>query len=181
VNIAKEVTVKRSVRISLVGLLASAIAVPAAISLATSSDAATTKVTNTLQSMAAEEKLAHDVYVTLGERYNLRILENISNAESTHLEALRILMDRYGVVDPTAGDAVGEFDDADIQSLYDRLVSRGEQSVIDAMKVGVRIEKLDIADLNEQLAKSLPSDISNVLRNLRSGSQRHLTAFSRFS
>lgn len=168
-------------RSAVTGLLASAIAVSSAIAFATSANAATAKVTNTLQAMVVEEKLAHDVYVTLGETYNLRILDNIANSESTHMESLRIMLDRYGVTDPTVGDAVGEFDDPVVQALYDTLVARGEKSLSDAMKVGVRIEKLDIADLNKNLAKDLPADIDRVLLNLKAGSQRHLTAFSRFA
>ena len=166
-------------RKAITGLLASVIAVPAAIAVATTADAATTTVTNSLQAMVVEEKLAHDVYVTLSESYSVRILQNISYSESQHLDALRVLLNRYGIKDPTIDDAVGEFDDPAVQALYNRLVARGQKSFSEGMKVGVKIEKIDIADLNENLAKSLPSDIDNVLLNLRSGSQRHLTAFNR--
>ena len=164
-----------------VGLLAASIIAPTSIGFAASSMAATSKVEKTLQSMIVDEKLAHDVYVTLGEQYDLRILDNISGAETTHMQAIQILMERYGVSDPTSGDAVGEFDDPEVQALFDRLVARGEGSLDGTLAVGKKIEKLDIADLNDALDLNLPSDVDRVLTQLKLGSQRHLAAFSRLA
>ena len=44
---------------------------------------------------------------------------------------------------------------------------------------GVEIEKLDIADLEEALAKTTHNDVSLVYKNLLKGSKNHLEAFSR--
>ncbi|MEZ4737513.1 MAG: DUF2202 domain-containing protein [Caldilineaceae bacterium] len=38
--------------------------------------------------MREEEKLAHDVYVTLAEQWQLPIFSNIANSETTHTEAI---------------------------------------------------------------------------------------------
>ncbi len=46
-----------------------------------SAQAATKPDAEELQYMVAEEKLAHDVYVTLGEEYGLRIFTNIARSE----------------------------------------------------------------------------------------------------
>jgi hypothetical protein len=134
-----------------------------------------------LQAMVAEEKLAHDVYTTLGDLYSVRTFDSIANAESRHQAALRSLMSVHGVSDPTVGDAVGDFDDPAVQKLYDDLVRQGSASLEAAAQVGITIEKLDIADLDEALADNPPADIARVLENLRSGSEKHLAAFTRLA
>ena len=134
-----------------------------------------------LQWMVAEEKLAHDVYVALGDLYTARQFDSIANSESRHQDAMRVLLDRYDVTDPTVGDAVGEFDDPTLQKLYNDLVKQGSVSLAEAAQVGMAIEKLDIADLKEALADNPAADIEAVLNNLMAGSEKHLAAFTRLS
>lgn len=159
-----------------------ALTVPSALALAGPAAAAPADADATmLQSMAAEEKLAHDVYVTLGARYDARQFDRIAAAESRHLTATRVLLDRYGVVDPTVGDAVGEFDDPDTQALYDSLVRQGSVSLAGAAQVGITVERMDIAGLDAALADTPAADITAVLVSLRRGSQNHLAAFTRLA
>ena len=47
--------------------------------------------------MREEEKLAHDVYVTLYAQWGLPIFQNISQSEQTHTDAVKTLIDRYGL------------------------------------------------------------------------------------
>jgi hypothetical protein len=129
--------------------------------------------------MVAEEKLAHDVYTTLGDVYGVRQFDNIAASEATHTDAVRVLLDTYGIKDPTVGDAVGEFDNAVIQKMYDDLVRQGSKSLTDAAKVGVAIEKLDIKDLRDGLDANTPADVRRVYESLLKGSQNHLAAFER--
>ena len=129
--------------------------------------------------MVAEEKLAHDVYTTLGDVYGVRQFDNIAASEATHTDAVRVLLDTYGIKDPTVGDAVGEFDNAVIQKMYDDLVKQGSKSLTDAAKVGVAIEKLDIKDLRDGLDANTPADVRRVYESLLKGSQNHLAAFER--
>lgn len=158
-----------------------ALAFPAFISIAAPANAASAATTKLLQSMAAEEKLAHDVYVTLGDIYGTRVFDNIAASETTHLNRLRDLMKVYKVADPTAGDPVGKFDDPAVQRLYDQLVAQGKVSLTAAAQSGITIEKLDIADLDKALATKPAADITAVLKALRAGSVRHLAAFQRFA
>ena len=127
--------------------------------------------------MREEEKLAHDVYTTLGEQWGVQIFENIASSESTHSEAVKTLLDRYGLDDPSAGKAVGEFSDPAMQTLYDTLVEQGSESLVAALTVGATVEDLDIADL-QTLATPAP-DIALVYANLEKGSRNHLRAFTR--
>lgn len=157
----------------------SAVSIPAFVVVSAPANAASAATTRLLQSMAAEEKLAHDVYVTLGNTYSVRVFDNIAASETTHLNRLRELMKDYGVVDPTRGDAVGKFDDPAVQKLYDQLISKGKASLTDAAAAGITIEKLDIADLDKALTSKPAADITAVLKALRAGSVRHLAAFQR--
>jgi hypothetical protein len=92
-----------------------------------------------------EEKLARDVYVALGAKDPM--FSNISRSEQTHMDAVLTLLSRYGLPDPAAENARGEFEDATLQKLHDDLVLRGAPSTLAALQVGVAIEELDIRDI----------------------------------
>lgn len=141
--------------------------------------AATLTSANQLQALTVEEKLAHDVYVTLGSYWNARRFTNIANSESRHYAQMQTLLKTYRISDMSARDAIGKFDEPVVQQLYNRLVAEGKTSLTAAYGVGVKIEKLDIADLDALLAKSMPADVKIVLTALRAGSTNHLAAFSR--
>jgi hypothetical protein len=174
-------TTGRTTRRIITATAIAAVSIPAFIAVSAPANAATTATTKLLQSMAAEEKLAHDVYVTLGNIYHLRVLDNISASETTHLNRLRELMRVYGITDLTAGDAVGKFDDPAVQKLYDQLITQGKASFAGMVASGIAVEKLDIADLDKALATKPAADITFVLKSLRAGSVRHLANFQRLA
>ncbi len=128
--------------------------------------------------MREEEKLAHDVYAVLFSQWQLPIFQNISGSEATHTNAVQILLDRYGLEDPTSGKAVGEFTNPTLQALYTQLVAQGSQSLGDALRVGAAIEEIDILDLETHLAQTSREDILLVYGNLEKGSRNHLRAFT---
>ncbi len=95
---------------------------------------------------------------------------------------MRVLLERYGLADPTAGAAAGEFQDRDLQALYDRLAGQASQGFDGAVAAGLLIERTDIADLEQLLAEpGLPSDVRTVVAELLTASRRHLAAFQRQS
>lgn len=128
--------------------------------------------------MREEEKLARDVYQALNATWNHRTFTNIAKSEQQHMDSLKRLLDTYSLPDPTAGKKPGEFTNKKLQGLYTELVQKGSRSLSDALAVGVEIEKLDIADLEEALSKTTNSDLTFVYKNLLRGSQNHLEAFS---
>ncbi|MCA9124484.1 MAG: DUF2202 domain-containing protein [Planctomycetaceae bacterium] len=128
--------------------------------------------------MRQEEKLARDVYLTLGEQWNLPIFANIAKAESRHMAAIGGLLARYNLADPVAIDVRGQFTDQKFTKMYEDLVASGAQSLADALRVGIQIEELDIADLQADLNTARQQDIRNVYQNLLKGSQQHLRAFT---
>jgi len=127
--------------------------------------------------MREEEKLARDVYITLGAQWNLAEFSNIAASEQKHMDAIATLLTRYGLADPAAGNATGEFTNVELQELYDALVEMGSQSAAEALKVGALIEETDIEDLVDQMALVTHSDIKRVYTQLDSGSENHLRAF----
>lgn len=130
-----------------------------------------------LLSMAEEEKLAHDVYVALAASSGDSRFTRIAGSEARHADAVRTLLDRYGLADPTAGKAEGQFADPAMASLYTKLVAQGSVSLDAALEVGRTIERMDIADLAKATAGVTAADVRQVYANLTAGSQNHLRAF----
>lgn len=127
--------------------------------------------------MRAEEQLAHDVYVALGEMWDLPVFDHIAASEARHVDAVIALLDAHGIDDVSAGNPVGTFDDPTIQALYDTLVDEGSTSLAAALGVGARIEELDIRDLRDRSAGTTAPDVLTVYANLEQASISHLDAF----
>jgi hypothetical protein len=132
-----------------------------------------------LRLMREEEKLARDVYLTLFEETNHRIFRNIARSEQRHMNAVRVLIQKYGLADPASDDTVGVFTNPNLQALYYDLTAQGSQSLQEALKVGALIEDLDIFDLKRFIKKSDNQDILILLQNLQKGSRNHIRAFIR--
>ena len=122
-----------------------------------------------------EEKLARDVYLTLGETWGAPIFANIAQAESRHMAAVGQLIDNYGLDDPVGENGRGEFENQVLAELYTKLVTDGSTSLVDAYKVGALIEELDIKDLRAASAEN--ADVERLYEVLESGSRNHLRAF----
>lgn len=127
--------------------------------------------------MREAEKLAYDVYTTLGKKWSDQRFQNIPRSEASHTESVRVLLEKYGLDDPNATRAAGVYANAELQQAYDALVAKGEQSLVDAFKVGAEIEELDIADLQRLLNDVLSEDIRLVYDELLRGSRNHLRSF----
>ncbi len=129
--------------------------------------------------MIEEEKLARDVYGVLYKKWGLRIFGNIGSSEQQHMEAVRALLVKYDIPDPTAGQAAGAFANDQLQALYKELIREGSKSLSAAFRVGATIEDLDIRDLEKALAESDNKDVRLVFQNLMKGSRNHMRSFYR--
>ncbi|MCF6269159.1 MAG: DUF2202 domain-containing protein [Melioribacteraceae bacterium] len=129
--------------------------------------------------MREEEKLARDVYLYFYEKYGMRIFSNIAKAESTHMAAIKILLDKYDIKDPIINDEIGIFQNEMLAGLYTQLTVAGNVSLVEALKVGLTIEDLDIRDLMEFTENVESEDIILVYNNLTKGSRNHLRAYNR--
>ncbi|WKV11900.1 DUF2202 domain-containing protein [Marivirga harenae] len=128
--------------------------------------------------MREEEKLARDVYDYLYLKWSRPLFDNISSSEQSHMDAVLMLLNRYDLEDPAARKESGVFFNYDIQQLYDDLTQTGQQSIIEALKVGAAIEEIDILDLKNALEAFVDNqDIEAVYNNLMQGSENHLRSF----
>jgi hypothetical protein len=145
-------------------------------------DEAFTGITDTEKAslifMREEEKLAHDVYLALYDLWGLRLFQNIARSEETHTGAVKRLLDTFNIPDPAIDTPLGVFTNPVLQKLYDELITQGERSLADALKVGGAIEEIDILDLQAALDETENPDIQRVYENLRRGSENHLRAFT---
>lgn len=130
-----------------------------------------------LNLMREEEFLAHDVYIALAQLYTKPIFLNISRSEQRHTDAVKALMVKYNLPDPGADHVAGVFANADLQTLYNSLVSQGSKSLLDGLIVGCTIEDLDILDLKNHLLEVDNQDLTLVFNNLMRGSRNHLRSF----
>jgi hypothetical protein len=139
-----------------------------------------TSDTDRLLFLIEEEKLAHDVYTKLYEKYGARVFSSISRSETTHGARLLDLLDARGIDDPRSSE-LGVFKNTDLQKLYDTLIAQGNQNITEAYKVGVAIEEKDIADIEADLKNidASHTDIIDALNSLLRGSRNHLQAFNR--
>lgn len=133
---------------------------------------------DSLAFMREEEELAHAVYAASATRWPaLPIFSNIAASETTHTVSVKALLDRYQLADPLASLPLGTFKTPAFQTLYADLVAASSVSLVEALKVGVQIEELDIRDLAAQMLTIDNADILLVYDNLLRGSRNHLRAY----
>jgi hypothetical protein len=129
--------------------------------------------------MREEEKLARDVYIAMYAKWNTKVFQNISSSEQTHMNALLNLLNLFAIADPVGNNGPGVFTDPNLQSLYNTLIEKGNISKLEAFKVGIDIEQLDISDLKHQINDvTTNTNLLRVYNNLLLGSYSHLEAFT---
>lgn len=132
-----------------------------------------------LRTMREEERAARDLYAVFGEKYGLRIFDNIGSSEVRHMAAIKGLLDAYDLEDPSKDREPGSFADPRLQKAYDDLVRRGEKSLADALEASARFEEIDILDLQKAMEDTERTDLDRVFGNLERASHNHLRAFTR--
>lgn len=127
--------------------------------------------------MREEEKLAFDVYAAMAAKWGTPIFVNIGASEQAHMDAVKLLLTRYGMPDPAAALQLGQFVNPSLQALYAALVSAGSTSLVGALSVGAEIEDVDIRDLRAISKNVDNADLLLVYANLEKGSRNHLRSF----
>jgi len=130
-----------------------------------------------LKFLREEEKLARDVYLFSYDLYKLQIFKNISNSEQQHMNSVLKLLNNYNLEDP-ASTIIGEFNNTELQSIYNSLIEKSKKSLLDALEVGNIIEDLDINDIALNEKRTSKVDILNVYSSLKCGSRNHLRNFN---
>ena len=137
---------------------------------------AQTSDAESLQFMVEEEKLAHDVYVALYDKWGTSVFSSIATSETKHESKVAGLLSTYSIQNPASNEA-GVFTNPELQTLYNTLIEKGMQSEKDALEVGVMIEKEDIKDLQAAIDATTNTRIKNVYSNLLNASNKHLDHF----
>ena len=115
------------------------------------------------------EMMANELYTSFYEKYWVETFKNIADSEAKHMEAIQVLLDRYGIETPTNYDH--------IQSLYEHLKVKWELSLKDALEVWVSIEKVDIDDIITAIKSTDNDDIKIILTNIGWASYNHMRGF----
>ena len=124
-----------------------------------------------------EEKMAHEVYSFLDEKWGSMQFNHIKNAEKRHFEAGKNILDAYAVLYDLKAE--GKFTNPTIQKLYDELIAQGSKSEKDAFLAGALIEDFDIYDLRKEIKIAQNKNVLATLKHLEQGSQNHMRAFTR--
>lgn len=127
--------------------------------------------------MREEEKLARDVYDQLFVDYGNLVFDNISNSEQNHMDAIKNLLDKYGLEDPILEPGV--FHDESLNDLWALLMSVADDGPIWALVVGAWIEETDIIDIQIAISETEHEDFDSTYESLMCGSRNHLRAFIR--
>lgn len=132
-----------------------------------------------LQFMREEEKLARDVYLTLDGHWGHEtdVFANIAESEERHTSTMEYLLEKYDVQDPVVNDVVGLFVNDELQALYDALVVKGANSLVEALHVGALIEETDMEDILAAIERTDERAITLAYSNLLDGSKNHLRGF----
>lgn len=128
--------------------------------------------------LVEEEKLAHDVYTTLGTYRNNQQFINIPKSESRHTTAVAEILSHYGISNPSQKQ-IGVFTNPELSKLYSDLITQWKESSQEALQVGIIIENKDITDIQKMLPlfEGYP-DIQSALKELLKGSYNHRNAFT---
>ena len=137
-----------------------------------------THVQNHLILLREEEKLARDVFAVMYAKWNVQTFHTIGAAENRHMASVKVILDRYGIADPVGTNPPGVFTNPKVQQKYAELVAQGSKSLTDAYKVGIAIEKAQIALLADILGDTVRPDVTTMARNLLNASYNHLSVFA---
>lgn len=152
--------------------------------------------------MREEEKLARDVYMELSAMYPKHpIFGKIDDSEQKHTDAVRAMIKKYGLEDPSTNDNVGVYTGAEygwyFTEKFHQLVERASISELEALYVGAFIEELDMMDINQcpkvivetdngindvsECGKVYTdnADVANLYASLLDGSDSHLESYVR--
>jgi hypothetical protein len=149
--------------------------------------------------MREEEKLARDVYITLGTIYPaLTTFDKIDDSEQSHTDTMAKMLKLFRVKDPSTSDDIGVFTGAEygwyFTDKFAYLVGEGSTNGLAALYVGAFIEELDMHDIAHcpavilemhdeieedgcGLAYTDEAELSRTYGRLLDGSKSHLRAY----
>jgi hypothetical protein len=95
--------------------------------------------------------MARDLYTYAYEKYGIQAFGNIAKSEQKHMDAIKVLLDRYNITPPS--------DYAKDNELYNTLKVKIDKSEKEAIEVGINIEIVDIDNIKEDIKATDNDDI----------------------
>lgn len=127
------------------------------------------------------------------------IFGKIDDSEQKHTDAVKAMIEKYGLEDPNTNDNIGVYTGEEygwyFTEKFDLLVERASTSELEALYVGAFIEELDMMDINQcpQVIVEMEngindisecgkiytdnSDVDNLYTSLLDGSDSHLEGY----
>ncbi len=128
-----------------------------------------------------EEKVARDVYTYANALYPEEgTFASIKHSEQRHIDAAEKVCINYGIDLSAVNESTyGEFDDDVLQDIYNECIDRIDKGrLLEAVKVGLYIENVDIATLDTAIERmDMPDDVIRTYEVLREGSYNHRESF----
>ncbi len=141
-----------------------------------------------------EERLAYDIYLNLNKIHPAKQLENIATrSEVKHISLVRDLVAKYDINITNLVDYKESYSQAEldamgsgiygipaIQNLYNDLYAEGVDSLEATLKVGCKVEVVDVNDLDKYIATSTGNQaLIDTFTILLEGSYKHYWAFDK--
>lgn len=133
-----------------------------------------------LHLMRQSQRLAEDVLSISAATWPQQpLFVSIRDSESSHADAIRVLLNRYNLFDPAPDGATGVFPSFALQAFYNRLAAASRVSQAEALRAAAEIQEREILDLTVQSRSIDNSDILRVYDSLLASSRNHLRSFVR--
>ena len=137
-----------------------------------------TREAETLVLMREDEKLARDVYRVLYMYWQQDTWLKAMQQRQARMNSIGLLLEQYDLPDPLPDNRPGSFPSPESGNLYTQLVARGRLSHVDAIDVGIEIEKIDITDLLAALHESHHETLDQAYRTMLDSSRQTLNEMS---
>src|SRR6476620_4362177 len=137
--------------------------------------------TKALINLHDNQKLSLFVYDSLYAIWGINPFGNIRSAESQHVNFLDDVADNYALELETnePGNSAATFTTPQAETIYQESISKGSLSVVDALKMGARLEEMSLQVLHNAKAVTIKSDLLHTFDILAMGSKNNLQAFNR--
>lgn len=117
-----------------------------------------------------KEKFLRDIYIRLFEFWGEPILEKAYAIKHKHFISLVLLAKKYDVINPTNNLAIGEFNDATLNSQFASAVTTGTDTAYKGLRLLARLEELNIELLTSYITSTNKQEVKDLLKQVREDS-----------
>ncbi|MFA5358953.1 MAG: DUF2202 domain-containing protein [Patescibacteria group bacterium] len=125
--------------------------------------------------LAGEEKMLRDFFAKMAEKYREKPFGYLATAESGHVAAVKILLEKYELADQAGMDLpTGEFADKKIKEFFDKQTVAGEASGEAALVAGLEMIEFNIKDIEQFTFSTARPDLRQSYNLLAQVARNHL-------